>query len=182
MTKSATARAEALWQQGTDFEDLVAALRAEGHSKVDTISATSKLLRIPLAEAKRLVHFSSAWSDLREPHERFHNIIEAVAASERGSPAGSNEPQEIAKRLVGVVTALRGSDVDMARGIVSELLESADPEHVVILSGALTAALAEMAHLGEENLIEALGILVAVTDHASDTALPLERATAALTD
>lgn len=180
MTKSATARATALWRKGVDFEELMAALRAEGHSKIDSIAATSTLLRVPLSEAKRLVHFSSAWSDVQEAHERFHDVVEAVAASEPRSGVVSDDPHDIAQRLVGVVTALRGSDIDTARQIIAELLESAEPEHVVILSGALTAALAEIAHLGEENLVEALGILVAVTEQSAAATMPLERATAAL--
>lgn len=161
-------RAQELWEKGYVWNDVVGTLRREGFSKIDCIRATTDVLRIPLAEAKRLVHFSPTWSDVRSRDDAFHSLASAALASatrdadhpensERLSHAG------LAQRFVGVVTALREGDLDGARTIVEELLDDEEPDRVVLLSGVLTAALAEMAQIGTENLIEALGILVATT-------------------
>jgi len=54
----ATTRARELWQEGRAWEDMIADLRAEGFSKIDCIRVTVELLRVPLGEAKALVHFA----------------------------------------------------------------------------------------------------------------------------
>ncbi|MGH3369519.1 MAG: hypothetical protein ACRDPR_05920 [Nocardioidaceae bacterium] len=61
-----TERAAALWQAGERWDAILGALRAEGFSKIDCIKATVKQLRLPLGDAKRIVHDSAAWADVRE--------------------------------------------------------------------------------------------------------------------
>jgi hypothetical protein len=189
VTTTAIDRATALWNEGYQWEDLVAALRAAGFTKIDCIRVAIDLLRLPLSEAKRLIHLSPAWSDVRTRDDAFHALAAAAVAgaiddadaSAEAAETGLNH-EELAQRLVAVVTALRASDLDTARTIVAELLDDQEPAQVVILSGVLTAALAEMAEIGQENLIQALGILVATDVEAStaDAAEALARAEKAL--
>lgn len=51
-------------------------------SKVDCIRATVEILRLPLADAKRLVHESRAWADPQEPDDQFHDVLEAEFKTE----------------------------------------------------------------------------------------------------
>jgi hypothetical protein len=183
----ATTRGQELWQEGHAWDDIVRILRAEGFSKIESIRATMGLLRVPLAEAKRLIHFSTAWSDVRARDNAFHSLAAAALAADGndGSPAGmggSRSDRELAQHLVGVVTALREGNVGGARALIDEVVAEDQVERVVLLSGVLAAALAEMAEIGQENLLEALGILVATTSDASagEAADALARAEAAL--
>ena len=66
MIADVTDRAATLWQTGERWDAILGALRAEGFSKVDCIKATVQQLRLPLADAKRVVHDSAAWADVRE--------------------------------------------------------------------------------------------------------------------
>lgn len=66
MIADVTDRAATLWQTGERWDAILGALRAEGYSKVDCIKATVQQLRLPLADAKRVVHDSAAWADVRE--------------------------------------------------------------------------------------------------------------------
>lgn len=68
-------RASSLWASGERWEAILSALRAEGFSKVESIRATVELLRIPLAEAKRIVHNSDTWSDVHERDDQWHDRL-----------------------------------------------------------------------------------------------------------
>jgi hypothetical protein len=190
VTTTSTLLANALWQQGYKWEDLVAALRAAGFTKIDCIRVAVELLRLPLAEAKRIVHFSPTWSDRRADDDAFHELAVTAVAAWGSDPGHSGvveaelRPQQVAERLVGVVTALRANDTEYARAIIAELLSAQDATHVVLLSGALTAALAGMAQIQDENLVAALGELVAtgVLSSGPDTAEAMARAEVALAD
>lgn len=190
MTGESTALANSLWHQGYKWEDLVAALRADGFTKIDCIRVAVELLRIPLAEAKRIVHFSPVWIDCRASDDAFHERAVTAATDWVNDPTQAEADdaglrhQYLAERLVGVVTAIRASDIESARAIVAELLGAQDAAEVVMLSGVLTAALAEMAQIHDENLVEALGILVAtfVDPAGPGTADAIARAEVALAD
>jgi len=60
-----TDRASSLWDDGARWDTILATLRAEGFTKVDCIKATVELLRLPLDDAKRVVHDSETWADVR---------------------------------------------------------------------------------------------------------------------
>lgn len=79
---SATERATALWDGGARWDQILASLRSEGFSKVDCIRATVEILRLPLADAKRIVHESRAWADRRETDDQFHDVLEATFRTE----------------------------------------------------------------------------------------------------
>jgi ribosomal protein L7/L12 len=55
-------------------------LRADGFSPIESIKITRAVLRVSLGEAKRIVHGSLAWSDLRDEFDVLHEAAsEAVA-------------------------------------------------------------------------------------------------------
>jgi len=64
------------------------ALRAEGYSKTDSIRASVEMLRLPLADAKRLVHESGVWDDRHDTDDELHDalIAELGAESRRDKP------------------------------------------------------------------------------------------------
>ena len=82
MIDHVTERATALWDAGARWDEILEALRNEGLSKVDCIQATVEILRLPLADAKRIVHESRAWADLRERDDEFHDTLEATFRAE----------------------------------------------------------------------------------------------------
>ena len=82
MIGQATERATALWDEGARWDEILESLRAEGFSTVDCIRATVEILRLPLADAKRIVHESRAWADRRERDDEFHDILEAAFRAE----------------------------------------------------------------------------------------------------
>jgi ribosomal protein L7/L12 len=84
MSARVTERAVGLCHDGARWDTVLAPLRREGFSKVDSIKATVEVLRLPLADAKRLVHDSEAWPDVREHHDEWHNSL--VAEVELGAP------------------------------------------------------------------------------------------------
>lgn len=75
MIAPVTERAAALWQMGERWEAILEVLRAEGFSKVDCIKATVEQLRLPLGEAKQIVHDSAAWADVRDGDEVWHESL-----------------------------------------------------------------------------------------------------------
>jgi hypothetical protein len=85
MIGEATERATALWDEGARWNEILASLRAEGFSKVDCIRATVEILRLPLVDAKRIVHESQAWADRRETDDQFHDVLDATFRTEAAS-------------------------------------------------------------------------------------------------
>ncbi len=79
MIAPVTERAASLWQAGERWDAILGALRAEGYSKVDCIKATVDQLRLPLADAKRVVHESAAWADVRQEDDQWHEQLAADA-------------------------------------------------------------------------------------------------------
>ena len=64
-----------------DWDAVLARLRADGFSPVDSIKVTRAVLQVSLAEAKRLVHQSPAWTDQHDAWDEFQDAA-VVAASE----------------------------------------------------------------------------------------------------
>jgi len=57
-------------------------LRAESYSKADCIRASVEVLRLPLADAKRLVHESQVWRDVRDADDEWHDALIAELRAE----------------------------------------------------------------------------------------------------
>lgn len=66
---------------GADHEQVIDRLRALGFSKVESIGIIARALGVGLAEAKALVHTSTAWEDVRERDEEFHGSIDPAIAA-----------------------------------------------------------------------------------------------------
>jgi ribosomal protein L7/L12 len=62
-----------------DLDVALEALRAAGASKVESIACVRSVCGCDLAEAKRLVHLSLAWDDVREMHDHLHDEVERAA-------------------------------------------------------------------------------------------------------
>ena len=67
-----------LMREGRSQDDVLAQLRANGGSVVDSIKALMDGAGLSLAAAKQAVHFSPAWADQREQNEAFHDAIEEI--------------------------------------------------------------------------------------------------------
>jgi hypothetical protein len=63
-----------------DWDHVLAQLRADGFSPVEAIKITRVVRQVSLADAKRIVHESSAWADARDSFEDLHDV--ALAAIE----------------------------------------------------------------------------------------------------
>jgi hypothetical protein len=74
----------ALRARGFSDDDLMAFLRAEGCSKIDSIVVLREVLDLSLAEGKALVHLSKAWGDVRERDDTFHEALIDVVTKEFG--------------------------------------------------------------------------------------------------
>jgi hypothetical protein len=70
-----TERANTLLRKGQDWDMVLATLRTEGFSIIDSIVAYRQITQVPLGEAKHVVHHSDAWSDRRALHDAFHESI-----------------------------------------------------------------------------------------------------------
>jgi hypothetical protein len=68
--------------EGSRWDAILENLRAEGFSKIDCIRATVEVLRLPLADAKRLVHESRAWADRRDQDDQWHDALIAELEAE----------------------------------------------------------------------------------------------------
>jgi len=82
MIGEVTERASVMWDEGDRWDAILESLRGEGFSKIDCIRATVEILRLPLADAKRLVHESRAWADRRESDDQWHDALIAELEAE----------------------------------------------------------------------------------------------------
>ncbi len=64
-----------LLESGASLEEILSELRRKGLSKVESIAALARISGMPPGRAKKVVHHSRAWSDLREDHERFEESL-----------------------------------------------------------------------------------------------------------
>ena len=64
---------------GKTLDDALADLRASGYSIIDCISAVHRVQHCEFIDAKKIVHFSPAWADMRAGHEKFHQELEDLA-------------------------------------------------------------------------------------------------------
>ena len=64
---------------GASLDTALSQLRASGASIVESIISVRSVRRCDLAEAKRLVHLSRAWEDVRGLNDQLHAELEAAA-------------------------------------------------------------------------------------------------------
>jgi hypothetical protein len=61
---------------GATLEEVIQILRERGFSKVQSIKALVDLGQTEMSEAKRIVHSSPTWADVRERDEDFQRRLE----------------------------------------------------------------------------------------------------------
>jgi predicted acyltransferase (DUF342 family) len=64
--------------RGEDIQNVLEALREKSPSIIQSMKVVRDVLKVPMNEAKDLVHHSRAWSDIRDDHSEFHAQAEAV--------------------------------------------------------------------------------------------------------
>jgi hypothetical protein len=64
--------------RGAPSEEILAYLRSNGASILESMRILKNVLGLSLAEAKQIVHFSETWSDMRDEHDRIHDVLEDV--------------------------------------------------------------------------------------------------------
>ena len=69
--------ADARKLHGEDIEATLLTLKENGFSQIDCIRGVVDLTGASLADAKQLVHFSKAWSDVRGESDAFHASLES---------------------------------------------------------------------------------------------------------
>ena len=57
-----------------DWERVLAQLRADGFSPIESIKITRAVLNVSLGEAKGIVHRSQAWADRRADFDQLHEV------------------------------------------------------------------------------------------------------------
>ena len=77
MTKAVGSLGECseLLASGRPLEEVLTCLRRAGLDKTDSMRFLSEAGGKSLDEAKKLVHFSATWADLRPAHDRFHKRL-----------------------------------------------------------------------------------------------------------
>ena len=61
---------------GKTKEEIIAFLRNQGCSKVESIAVIVRAFGLALSDAKHMVHVSHAWSDVRLRDDDFHQKLE----------------------------------------------------------------------------------------------------------
>jgi len=79
-----------LLADGNTLDQSLAALRAKGAGIIACIFAVKQFRDCDLAEAKEIVHFSSAWADRREEYDKFHAELEEFAKKMDEQSGGVN--------------------------------------------------------------------------------------------
>jgi hypothetical protein len=70
-------------ENGEGMESLIRFLRDSGCPKVDSITILASACGIRLGEAKKAVHYSPVWADVRASHDKFHeNLIKTITTDE----------------------------------------------------------------------------------------------------
>jgi len=62
-----------LWQTRDGMQGFLRELRNRGAFQVESIKAVCQLADVPLGEAKKIVHFSEVWADMRSVSEELHD-------------------------------------------------------------------------------------------------------------
>jgi ribosomal protein L7/L12 len=98
---SVTSRARKLLEAGENYDVVLAFLRAEGVTKLDSIKLFCEVAGLSLLDAKRLVHNSDVWTDSFQRDENFHaSLLKAVAGLDRGLDSDTPESAHSGNRPV----------------------------------------------------------------------------------
>lgn len=150
MAATATEEATALWSGGETWSAILRELRDRGFSTVDAIRATAEVLRLPLSEAKHVVHFSDAWEETRENFERFHEVLESALENYPASSESSND--RVVADFADAVVAWRHGERPRAEYIAEYLGRDLPREDAFLLWIAFAARLVEFSNLDDDAL------------------------------
>jgi hypothetical protein len=87
--QSVVVDAERLLNAGKDYDTVLAFLRDRGFSKLDSIKFLCETGKLPLIEAKEIVHNSVVWTDTFERDERLHESLMGSAAELSRDPSST---------------------------------------------------------------------------------------------
>lgn len=73
--KAAKRIAETLLADGIELEVVLARLRSDGVTMVQSMLVLIRVQGLSLVEAREAVHTSETWSDQREKHDEFHELL-----------------------------------------------------------------------------------------------------------
>ena len=71
-------RAREMHAHGAPNEEILRYLRANGASILESMRVFKNVLGLSLGEAKQTVHFSDTRSDMRDEHNRMHDVLNDV--------------------------------------------------------------------------------------------------------
>ncbi len=77
MSQTRSTAASSMGQE--EWDHVLAQLRGDGFSPVESIKVTRAVLHVSLGEAKRIVHESGAWSDARDEFDMLHDAASEAA-------------------------------------------------------------------------------------------------------
>jgi hypothetical protein len=80
--EEALEREATLVGKGKSIDSVLTDLRTDGFSVIDCIRVVMELQSCALPDAKRIVHESAAWADLRNAHEAAHAELARKASEE----------------------------------------------------------------------------------------------------
>lgn len=78
-TESAETLGRELLASGHTTDEVLLAWRERGLSILHSIQCFSHITGVSLGEAKSAVHYSDAWSDVRQEHDRFHHELKKLS-------------------------------------------------------------------------------------------------------
>lgn len=64
----------------TEWDQVLAQLRADGFTPIESIKVTRAVLHVSLGEAKQIVHQSTAWANDRADFEQLQDWVTAAAS------------------------------------------------------------------------------------------------------
>ncbi len=95
MRADPTATAERLWGEGRAWADILGELRRAGATKIGCIRAAVQVLRVEIADAKMLVHYSDVWADVRPADEEYHESLTAATESVARRRRHGDPPKDV---------------------------------------------------------------------------------------
>ena len=94
MPQEIVERMRSLKESGMDRERLIGEMRGAGLHIVECMKLMREFYGMDHGEAKRIVHCSDAWTDVREPAERLHESLIQAAKDEGWTVTEEPEQQE----------------------------------------------------------------------------------------
>jgi ribosomal protein L7/L12 len=76
--------AQAMKEQGSAIEEILARLRASGVTIVDSLKVVRRIEGGHLGEAKEIIDSSEAWADRREANEQIRSMLFRAVLEEGG--------------------------------------------------------------------------------------------------